>query len=186
MSQRKQIEQELPVSGISAGVVSAEHAQAQIRVGGKGHHRLHVGEIGGQGNDTVFIGWMIADIVFRQPFEFGRIAHFHPVHILLYMLGKGERQLGCLIRKFPQVGAGGIVFIDAGQAVIQQRLVDIVRGAGVGETHVDGYQGAKHILVQGKGRCRLGYDLGQLPRFIAHRFVGIDAIQQRGQRARSA
>ncbi len=129
---------------------------------------------------------MVPNVIFRQAIELGRIRQLDAVYVLLHILGKGEGQQRGLVGELAQVGAGGIIFIYAGQAVVQERLAYIVGGRRVGRGHVHGCQRAVHALIERQGGGCLGHGLGQLPRLVPHRLVRVHAIQQRRQGARRA
>ena len=127
----KQVEQNLLVGRVGAGVVGQKHALAQRGVGGKGHHRLHVGRVGGEGDAAFGVGGMAGEVVGGQAVELVG-GGLDGLAALLDVAAELEREAGGFFVQGLEVVARGLVLVDAGQPVAEQGALDEMLRGGAG------------------------------------------------------
>ena len=71
------------------------------------------------------LGWMAGEVVRRQAVEFG-FGGLDGLAALLNVAAELERKAGGLLMQRLQVVARGLVLVDAGQPIAEQRALDIV------------------------------------------------------------
>ena len=65
----EQVEEDLLIFRVGAGVVGEKHALAQRGARGEGHDRLHVGRVGGEGDAALGVGLVAGDVIGGQAVE---------------------------------------------------------------------------------------------------------------------
>ena len=108
----QQVEQNLLVGGVGAGVVGQEHALPKCGIVRKGHNRLHVGLVGREGYPALTIRRMALKIVGGQTVQLGKCG-LDGLSPLLNVAPKLEREPRSFLMQSLEVVAGGLVLIDA-------------------------------------------------------------------------
>ena len=132
----KKVKKESVIRGIGARVVGEKHALAQRGIGGKGHDRLHVRRIGGERHASLGVGRMASEIIGGQAFQFDGVRSmvFAPSWIL--RLKSSEMPRGFFMQRLQAI-ARGLVLVDAGQPIAEQRALDVVLGRRIGAGQID-------------------------------------------------
>ena len=131
-------------------------------------------------------GWMAAEIVGRQAVEF-RLGRQDRLAALLNVAAEFERKAGGFFMQRLQVIARGLILVDAGQTIAEQRALDVVAWcAGLQPSDVDGCERLVNSAIQAQRAAGHGYALRVQLRLVAHRLVGRHGIEHASLRARQA
>ncbi len=149
----QEIEQDLLVHRIGAGVVSEEHVAAQVGAFRVGHDGHVIRIVGSEMDDAGIIGstgggLVLGDVVGGQTGELIGIADGDGLDVLLHILAEGEAELGNAVLQLLDARSGSIVLIDAGEAVFEQSALQVMASSRVSVGGVDGDQGVIDRLVE--------------------------------------
>ncbi len=181
----EQVEENLLVRRIGAGVVGEEHALAQRGIGGEGHDRLHVGRIGGEGDFAFSVGLVAGDVVEWQAGEFV-LRGLDGLAAFLDVAAEFERKARGFLVQGLDVVAGGLILVNAGQAVAEQGALDVVQGGGRGASQVNGGKRLINLAVEAEGASGHGDALGLLLGLVADGIVCRDGVEDAGLGASQA
>ena len=179
------------VSRVGAGVIGQKHPLAQRAVRGKGHHRLHLRWVGGDRNATVYAWPMPREIVFRQPVQLN-FRGLYRLCALLNVAVEFERKPCRPFMQRLQLVACGLVLVDAGQSITEQRSLDVMLCGRAGRIRrvtffqIDCRKSLIDRAIQTQSARGLRHPLCFHLRLIAHGLVGGHRIQYAGLRAGQA
>ncbi len=162
----EQLEKNWGVHRIAAVVVGEVHAPTQRGAGGVGHHRSENRWVGGEGDRGV--GGELAGLfphsetleeVWRKAAEFVGIGDFDLADVVLHGARETHAELGGLVGELANLLAGSVVAVDAGEAVAEERALEIVLCGGVFVARVERFEGLVDVAIQTQLDAFSGDDL---------------------------
>ena len=106
-------------------MIGLVHAQAEIGAGGEAENRPHVGLVGGQRIGAIGVRLVTRDVVVGQSVKL--VARGGDMQRAIRDVAiEVEGEVGDLVLKVVNLFARGIVLVDAGKAVFEQRVLKIV------------------------------------------------------------
>ncbi len=175
MAGGEEVEEDLLVGWVGAVVVGEVHAAAELGADGVGHDGRHLGRVGGE--DYGGVGYevgavagglglanaMTGEVVVGEAEEVVWVVDGDGADVILDGATEGHGELSHAVGEGADAIAGGLVFVNTGEAVAEEDAVEVVEGGGVGggwvlrERGVEVCEGLVDIAVKGEGDA-LGTD----------------------------
>ena len=152
LARGKEISQHLDVGGIGALVVGQVHSAAQIGVGGEGETGRTSGCVGGEGVGAVGGRLVEGDVVGGQAVELV-VGGGNLERAVGDVAAEGERERGDLVLEGADFGSRGVVFVDAGEPVLEERALEVVAGGRIVGGQAEWRPGRRRPSGSGSGRC---------------------------------
>ncbi len=174
----EEIEQHGRVGGVAAVVVSEVHAAAQLGAGGVGHHGREDRRVGSErdgavGDELTVLGFGCAhaealEEVGGEAAKFVGISHLDLADVVLHGAREAHAELGGLVGELANLFARSAVAVDAGEAVAQERALEVVLCGGVFLAGVELLKRLVDIAVQAQLDAFGGDDLRERLCGVAH------------------